>query len=103
MNKSIKNKVSLSKEIRSCKDWHVYRLFYFKNKGYVLSIFDLKSESRENEYKRKYIESSKPPEAIKEDSEVFKELEKHLDYDIEKYYKKYTNKRYVIKRRNNTT
>lgn len=90
-----KDKIFLSEGVRSCQEWHVYRLFYFENKGYVLSIFDMKTNTKEeDEYKRRYIESSKPPEAIKKDSEVFKELEKHLDIDIEKYYKTYTDIEY---------
>ena len=90
-----KDKIFLSEGVRSCQEWHVYRLFYFENKGYVLSIFDRDSEVKEDdEYKRRYISSSKPPEDIKEDSDVFKKLNEQLDYDIEKYYKTYTDIEY---------
>ena len=63
----------MSKEVRTCQEFNVNRLFLF-NSGYVLSIFDF----HEDKYYKKYVESSKLPEDITEDSEEFKELERHI-------------------------
>ncbi|MCQ2737864.1 MAG: hypothetical protein MJ224_04595 [archaeon] len=82
----------MSKEIRTCQEFNVNRLFLF-NSGYVLSIFDF----HEDKYYKKYVESSKLPEELTEDSEEFKELERLIDINVEKYYKKYTDIEYKSK------
>lgn len=88
-NNNLKSNAYMSKEVKICQDFNVNRLFLF-NSGYVLSIFDF----HEDKYYKKYVESSKLPEDITDDSEEFKELERLIDINIEKYYKKYTDIEY---------